>query len=182
MPSDTTRRRLTIADIGRKPLVDLTKPEAPRSAPRPPVRPAAPKPPPRPVKAATPPPRPAPKPPVAAPPPPTPAVTAKAQRQGEVLAVLTALGQRFPAVFGANCIPLAIGIRTAIQVETGIEPRLLSAAMRRWCSRDRYIAAVAKGTHRHGLDGAPVTELTDEERTAAAVQLAGLRAAMRRKP
>jgi hypothetical protein len=161
--SDITRRRLTIADIGRKPFLDLTE-QPPQAAPRPPVRPAAPKPPSR----AAPPPRPV-------PPPPTPAETAKAQRLTDTLATLTTLGQRFPRAFGASCIPLAIGIHSAILAQTGIDPAMLKPALRRWCSRDRYIAACASGTHRHGLDGAPVTELTDEERARAAERLAAFK-------
>lgn len=203
MPADVTGRKLTIADLRPIERIPAARPfrigEArPPAAPRPAARPPAPQPSPR--AAAPPQPAPAPVPePVALPataePPPgaprvrSTAYLAKKQRsrdkreaalRPEALAMLTVLAERFPAVFGANCLPLAIGVHLEILAVLGCDRRVLSAAMHRWCSRDAYLAATAEGTHRVALDGTPVAELSAAERARAGERLAAVRAATKR--
>lgn len=85
---------------------------------------------------------------------------------------LTALlMEKYPEVFGARRKPLAVGIHHAIIAEMGCNPRALSIALRQWCSHRAYLAALANGTHRYGLDGSPAAELTDADRAAAQQKL-----------
>ena len=180
MPGDTTRRRLTLADL-RKPLIDLTEP--PGTAPRPVEPPAAPKPPPKVTQPPQPPPT-----PQRAPGEKTEAQRAKAKRhrqrrhakrvvelRPQVEELLGQLQVRWPVAFARGAPkPLAIGVHHQIQAELGCSPEVLENAMRVWCSRPAYLAAAAVGTHRHDLAGAPVAELTAEERLGAKARLDAL--------
>jgi hypothetical protein len=85
----------------------------------------------------------------------------------EIAAVQTLLAARYPAVFGTECRPLAIGCHHQIMAETGCDRRTLSVSLHYWVAQSAYLRAVAHGTHRHGLDGKPVAELTEAERTDA---------------
>lgn len=175
-------RRLTISDLKSKRFIDLTQaadkpPPAPKPAPRS-SQPPPPKAPAKPAKAK-------PQPPAAPATPTTPgrkirtaAQIARRHRQQakrrangpplvEVLAVLTRLGEAYPRVFGACVMPLQIGCREQIEAETGIETTLLRAALKRWCERPEYIEAIRSGTHRHSLDGEPIAELSEQDRTNA---------------
>ncbi len=89
--------------------------------------------------------------------------------------MLASLAERYPAVFGAEVRPLAIGIDVAIAAETGIATHLLGAALHRWTCRDAYLTAIATGTHRYNLDGSQAAELTAETRAYAAARLDALR-------
>ena len=179
MGETTTRRRLTIADL--RPIERI---EAQPPRPKPIVgeipRPTKPD---KPAKVA----KPAPKPKAA----PTPVArlpggktAAQIERRRryrakhakpqppwpEIAAMQAALAARYPAVFG-EARPLAIGIHHQIMAEMGGDRTTLSAALRYWVAQSAYLRAVASGTHRHGLDGAPVAELNAAESADALKRL-----------
>jgi ProQ/FINO family len=159
MPSDITRR-LTIADIGRKPLIDLTEP--PRPAPRPLKPPATAKPPPK----------------VAKPPAPVQAAPAKAKpRDPQVDELLLQLQARYPVTFAKGWPkPLVIGVHHQIIADTVCDPEVLRMVLRLWCRQAAYLANMIDMTHRHALDGTPVAELTEAEHANARQQWAALKA------
>lgn len=82
--------------------------------------------------------------------------------------------QLFPALFGGAPKPLKLRIQTDIQERApGVfTKQALSAYLRRYTGSHAYLLAVTKATHRFDLDGAPVAELSDEHRKAAADELA----------
>ena len=82
--------------------------------------------------------------------------------------------QLFPALFGGAPKPLKLRIQTDIQERApGVfTKQALSAFLRRHTGSHAYLLAVTKATHRFDLDGAPVAELSDEHRKAAADELA----------
>lgn len=79
--------------------------------------------------------------------------------------------QRYPAAFGSRRIPLVLGIDKDILNEIDCDAHALSITLRHWCGHIAYATAVAKGTHRHGLDGSPVAKLTEAERAEARQRL-----------
>jgi sRNA-binding protein len=99
-------------------------------------------------------------------------------------AILDALCLTMPDVFyrrGRRPIPLAVGIRDALcRAEytqilasiTGLSAKRLRAgaisfALGKYTSATWYLAAVAEGGPRYGLDGQPVDYVTDHERKGA---------------
>lgn len=69
-------------------------------------------------------------------------------------------------------LPLALKIDTAILERfPDFERKNLRVALRLHTASTKYLKSVARGTHRHDLDGQPVGELTEEHRTHAATTL-----------
>ena len=84
---------------------------------------------------------------------------------------LKILGETFP-VF-RDYQPLAIGISAQVLSRyPGVDPKVLKSALYHHTSSTRYFKAMEKGSHRHDLDGASVSEVTEEHRKYAAEQLA----------
>lgn len=84
--------------------------------------------------------------------------------------VLKLLAGRY-AVF-RDALPLAIGIhKTVLAAAPELDAGAVRAALRRHTASTRYLKAVATGTQRHGLDGQPAGEVTDEQKQQAAETL-----------
>ena len=107
--------------------------------------------------------------PAATPPPATPAN--KRQRRREATATcLAALAEQYPAFAAPR--PLAIGVHEQILADwPEVDPRALGDALRRWCSRDAYLASFANASHRVGLYGAPAGAIDDAARAHALTKL-----------
>jgi RNA chaperone ProQ/FINO-like protein len=112
--------------------------------------------------------------------PPTPALPSKktVERKAKY-DLLCLLSERFPTVFVRSLdlpiFPLAVGIREAVVRAFPDQPprRVASAiALYQFFVRESYLAALAEGRCRIGLDGTPTTEPTPPERELAAKQLA----------
>lgn len=88
-----------------------------------------------------------------------------------VIALMTELEQRYPAVFGQECRPFAAGIHRSIAAEMECDKRVLRSALNYWVSQAAYIAAMSRATHRYALDGSPAAAITDAERAAASERL-----------
>ena len=88
------------------------------------------------------------------------------------------LKQLSPALFGGAPKPLKLRIQLDIQERApGVFTKAaLSAFFRRHTGSTAYLLAVAKGTQRFDLDGAPSGEITDEHRKVASDELARRRA------
>ena len=88
------------------------------------------------------------------------------------------LMERFPALFASPPKPLKLRIQADIQEQApGVFTKQeLSTFLRRYTGTTAYLAAVAKGTVRFGLDGEPSGELSEEHRRIAAEELARRRA------
>jgi hypothetical protein len=164
MSETIQRRKLTIADL--RPIQRIeAPPPMPEKAKAKPPKAAKPKPPPAPPRASG---------------EKTAAQIARRKRYRrkhsaqpswpEIAAMHATLAEHYPAVF-AEARPLAIGIHRQILTELGCEREKLSAALHYWVAQSAYLRAVADGTHRHGLDGAPVAELTEAERADATNRL-----------
>ena len=84
------------------------------------------------------------------------------------------LKQLAPALFSGAAKPLKLRIQVDIQERApGVfTKQALSAFFRRYTGSTSYLLAVAKGTHRFGLDGQPAGEITDEHRKVANEELA----------
>ena len=111
-------------------------------------------------------------PPAPPPPPPARAPENSTQRKWrEALAVLDILRERYPNAFTKGWRPLAIGIHNQILAECGCDRQALKAALRYWTKHPGYLAKLAKGGPRIGLNGAPCGEVSAEQREAAAKAL-----------
>jgi hypothetical protein len=88
--------------------------------------------------------------------------------------VETMLRELAPQVFGDAPVPLAIGIFTALKVLLAGEAdnTAVSRFLRDWTSRPAYLAALARGDVRRGLDGEPTGEPTANQRQFALARLA----------
>ena len=88
------------------------------------------------------------------------------------------LKQLSPALFSGAPKPLKLRIQLDIQERApGVFTKAaLSAFFRRHTGSTAYLLAVAKGTQRFDLDGAPCGEITDEHRKVASDELARRRA------
>jgi sRNA-binding protein len=86
--------------------------------------------------------------------------------------------ERFPALFAGVPRPLKLRIQVDIQEQApGVFTKQeLSTFLRRYTATTAYLVAIAKGTARFGLDGAPSGELSDEHRRVAVEELARRRA------
>lgn len=111
--------------------------------------------------------------------------TTKRQRTLTALALLQA---RFPALFPAkpsDVRPLALGIHQALvgrlASESGADPKGIGWALRKWCQREGYKRALARGGNRIDLDGRPVEPVTEEHRRNALVLVDDLDADRRAK-
>jgi len=92
------------------------------------------------------------------------------------------LAERWPALFNEKKpVPLAIGISDALLEAM---PDATAAQLRRalgcWCKRPRYLAALAAGADRHGLEGVQGT-VTEEQAADAAERFKAIQAAFREK-
>ena len=91
-------------------------------------------------------------------------------RQAEIVADLAALKEQYPAAF-EKAHPLKIGVRDELAATTGISRTRLGRTLRYHTRRPAYLAALAAGGTRIGLDGEPAGEITEAERAAAAAAL-----------
>jgi sRNA-binding protein len=84
------------------------------------------------------------------------------------------LAELFPALFAGAPKPLKLRVHADIQARApGVFGKaVLSAFMRRYTNSTAYLNAVARGTHRIGLDGEPAGEIAPEHRQAALDELA----------
>jgi ProP effector len=84
------------------------------------------------------------------------------------------LRQRFPALFAGAPKPLKLRIQADIQEQAPglFTKQALSAFLRRYTGTTAYLAAIARGGARFGLDGEPSGELSEEHRRIAAEELA----------
>lgn len=88
----------------------------------------------------------------------------------EPRALLQRLQSAFPAF--RDCKPLAIKIDASIvERMPDIDRKSLRAALRMHTASTRYLKAVERAQQRFDLDGQPVGEVTDEQRTHAATTL-----------
>lgn len=109
--------------------------------------------------------------------------TSKRQRTVAALALLQA---RFPALFPAkpsDVRPLALGIHEAIasRLASDADPKGIGWALRKWCKREGYKRALARGGDRIDLDGRPVEPVAEEHRRAALALVEDLDADRRAK-
>ncbi len=88
------------------------------------------------------------------------------------------LEERFPALFSGAPKPLKLRIQADIQEQApgAFTKQELATFLRRYTATTAYLAAIARGTTRFGLDGAPSGELSEEHRRIAAEELARRRA------
>ena len=88
------------------------------------------------------------------------------------------LAELFPALFTGAPKPLKLRVHADIQARApGVFTKAaLAAFMRRHTGSHAYLQAVARGTHRFGLDGEPAGEIAAEHRQAAIDELARRRA------
>jgi sRNA-binding protein len=84
------------------------------------------------------------------------------------------LATTFPGLFDRNTPkPLAIGTtRSLIERVPDIAHWELRGFLRFWCSRKRYLEAVARGGARFNLDGTVAGEVSEAHRTYASRRLA----------
>lgn len=92
------------------------------------------------------------------------------------------LAERWPALFDATKpVPLAVGIDKALLAAM---PDVTADQLRRvlppWCNRPRYLAALAAGADRHGLEGVQGA-VTEEQAADAAAMLKAARARLKEK-
>ncbi|WP_268810974.1 ProQ/FINO family protein [Caballeronia choica] len=98
---------------------------------------------------------------------------------------LAALQAAYPTLFDpANPVPLALGITKQLSAARQAGTLVLAAtpmglALSGWVNSDRYIAALAAGGFRTGLDGQPTEPVSPEH---VAVAAAMLRRRAKRKP
>jgi len=155
-PSILAGRKLTIADL--------------RARPEP--APAAPTPPPPEQPAISPLPAPVPELP--------PVLSARARKAARRLAkhgltlqdanrLVFQLIERYSAAFDPSSRPpLAIGVYKTIRTDLDCHPALLNHVLGGWCSHPFYLKNIAHLSQRVHLDGTPATEVTAEEKAAAA--------------
>ncbi|ENO90034.1 ProQ/FINO family protein [Thauera linaloolentis] len=92
------------------------------------------------------------------------------QQRIEPRALLQSLQKAFPAF--RDCKPLALKIDASIvERMPGIDRKSLRAALRMYTASTRYLKAVERSQQRFDLDGQPVGEVTDEQRTHASTTL-----------
>jgi len=79
-----------------------------------------------------------------------------------------------PLVFTDPPPPLAVGVHGDIAGQLGAEAdaAAIGGFLGRWTRRPAYIAAIAAGELRRGLDGTPTAEPTERDRESAAARLA----------
>lgn len=96
-----------------------------------------------------------------------PAATAKAKSRpakSDVMPVLEQLAALYPALFGAQFLPLKRGIFQDLQdAHPGVfEREALKAALSLHTRSTRYLSAVSTGQQRHDLQGKPVEAMAPE--------------------
>lgn len=96
-----------------------------------------------------------------------PAATAKAKSRpakSDVMPVLEQLAALYPALFGAQFLPLKRGIFQDLQdAHPGVfEREALKAALSMHTRSTRYLSAVSTGQQRHDLQGKPVEAMAPE--------------------
>lgn len=115
-------------------------------------------------------------------------MTSPASKRQRTIAALALLQARFPALFPAkpsDVRPLALGIREALAgrlaIDADADPKAIGWALRKWCKREGYKRALARGGDRIGLDGRPVEPVAEEHRRAALALVEDLDADRRAK-
>jgi ProP effector len=89
------------------------------------------------------------------------------------------LAQHFPALFGAGkALPIKLRIQADIQARAPglFNKKSLSIFLHRYTTSTAYLKALAAGTQRADLDGAPAGEVAEEHRVAAAAEVERRRA------
>jgi ProP effector len=89
------------------------------------------------------------------------------------------LAQHFPALFGAGkALPIKLRIQADIQTRAPglFNKKSLSIFLHRYTTSTAYLKALAAGTQRADLDGAPAGDVAEEHRTAAATEVERRRA------
>lgn len=83
------------------------------------------------------------------------------------------LRERFPALFGAQPLPLKLHIQADIHVRApDVFARSgLTGFFRRYTGSTRYLNALVRATHRFDLDGQPAGEVSAEHKQVAEVEL-----------
>lgn len=99
-----------------------------------------------------------------------PARAAKPARHHPLLDTLAGL---YPGLFGETPKPLKRGVFEDLVAAhpEALPPEALKAAMALHTRSSRYLAAVASGQPRHGLDGTPVEPVAPEQRHHALVEV-----------
>jgi hypothetical protein len=89
------------------------------------------------------------------------------------------LAVRWPPLFGADRVPLAIGVGELVKADiaglglSGRQIKHIAKAIGRRCNSQAYLAALAAdGSMRRGLDGVPTRPVSDRDRQHARDQLA----------
>ena len=86
------------------------------------------------------------------------------------------LQARWPKTFSLNQPkPLQIGIHEAIGAEMTVTEPMMNQLMRWYTRRRPYLQAMLSGTHRYGLDGEPVVDISELDRQSARARLDGYR-------
>ena len=102
---------------------------------------------------------------------PTPAAApavANNNKRSPVSLLLAELVKKYPIIFDKQKPkPLVIGAFELIQADLGCDPRTLAYALKYWCGRPQYRAAISAAEHRYGLDGTPSGAVTEEQRRHA---------------
>jgi ProP effector len=84
------------------------------------------------------------------------------------------LAQHFPALFGAGkALPIKLRIQADIQTRAPglFNKKSLSIFLHRYTTSTAYLKALAAGTQRADLDGAPAGDVAEEHRSAAATEV-----------
>lgn len=111
-------------------------------------------------------------------------MTSPTSKRQRTIAAMTLLHARFPALFptaAADVRPLALGIHQTLvdrlASDAGADPKAIGWALRKWCKREGYTRALARGGNRIDLDGRPVEPVAEEHRRAKAQLKTGKRPA-----
>jgi ProP effector len=96
----------------------------------------------------------------------------------QVPSLLERLQEFYPVAFARVPVPLAIGIDKQI-IAAALDDcpaDVLHHALHHWTRSDLYLAILAAGGARYGLDGTPQGEVSEADRTAASTDLAARKA------
>jgi sRNA-binding protein len=106
----------------------------------------------------------------------TPGVPTTPEDMAKREANLRICAERFPALFGAQVRPLAIGAGALLREALGLSETEATHLLRWWVSRRPYCEAMAEpGSQRYNLDGSIAEDVSEAHRQDARVQLARLR-------
>jgi len=96
------------------------------------------------------------------------AKTATPAQDARIVVLERYLQRRYPDLFPrtGKPVPLAIGIRQKFVLPPGARKADLREFLKGWCSRPEYLARLAEGGHRYGLNGPDGTVTPAQQKRA----------------